>query len=637
MNRGRANSIRKWLCFVPLILLVIFHLVVNWLYISTNVTILGVDVPAHLGSTLVYNRILKQVDLKTLFKALTWSWNRPPLPFLTAVLLYRLFGISTDSALMSNSLYVIVLLLSVYGIGRRVYDRPVGLLAAFLVSTYPILFNLSRTFYPDFALTALVALSIYFLIGVDRFHNRKYSLLLGLTLGLGMLSKWSFVAFIGAPLLYVIIKSRAGLDIRSSVGIKAEASSPLHRILISPGVHMMAGLLLAAIWYLPNWDQLSGFLLGIWLFPLFGLLLAATFYILSRQPSPGTNLLSALLLGALVASLWSLPNLGFVRRFFVIGYSGVNVAGKPFSFRDPAIYLRYLRLMMTAQLSPLYFGAFVVAIFVLVYLRLKGSSVGQAVEISDHAWIIFLWFAVSLLVFTLSRTISVRFDVPLLPSVALITARGFWEVRRRSVRAALISTLITVGMVQFLALSFDSLDWLREVARFDLPMLGEGDLFAEGKLILLPNSGVTDKRFWIVPDILELVRVDMEAEGREEVWVAILGGRRYLNVLLLEYVRRLYEYPIEARPLAKGSETQPANPRLFEYDYVVQSVSLDEEMDREKDPLFDAVFDLMKTYELPNGDRAYIYKKRSVSGRLLLVTMPLVDRRKLGISEGIKG
>jgi len=452
-----------------------------------------------------------------------------------------------------------------------------------------------------------------------------------------MLSKWSFVAFIGAPLLYVIIKSRAGLDIRSSVGIKAEASSPLHRILISPGVHMMAGLLLAAIWYLPNWDQLSGFLLGIWLFPLFGLLLAATFYILSRQPSPGTNLLSALLLGALVASLWSLPNLGFVRRFFVIGYSGVNVAGKPFSFRDPAIYLRYLRLMMTAQLSPLYFGAFVVAIFVLVYLRLKGSSVGQAVEISDHAWIIFLWFAVSLLVFTLSRTISVRFDVPLLPSVALITARGFWEVRRRSVRAALISTLITVGMVQFLALSFDSLDWLREVARFDLPMLGEGDLFAEGKLILLPNSGVTDKRFWIVPDILELVRVDMEAEGREEVWVAILGGRRYLNVLLLEYVRRLYEYPIEARPLAKGSETQPANPRLFEYDYVVQSVSLDEEMDREKDPLFDAVFDLMKTYELPNGDRAYIYKKRSVSGRLLLVTMPLVDRRKLGISEGIKG
>lgn len=637
MTTRRSNSIRKRLSFTALILLVIIHLVVNWLYISTNVTILGVDVPAHLESTLVYNRILSHVDLKALFRALTWSWNRPPLPFLTAVLFYRLFGVSTDSALMSNSPYLIVLLFSVYGIGRRVYNRPVGLLAAFLVSTYPILFNLSRTFYPDFALTALVALSIYFLMGVERFHNRKYSLLLGLTLGLGMLSKWPFAAFVGASLLYVIIRSRGGLDIRLSVGIEAETSSPLHRILICPGVHIMAGFLLAAIWYLPNWDQLSGFLLGIWLFPLLGVLLAATFYILSRRPSPGTNLLSALLLGALVASLWSLPNLGFVRRFFVIGYSGVNVAGKPFSFRDPAIYLRYLRLMMTAQLSPLYFGAFIVAIFVLVYLRLKGSSMRRAVEISDHAWIIFLWFTVPLLVFTLSRTINVRFDVPLLPSAALITARGFWEVKRRWIRVVLISTLITVGMVQFLALSFDGLGWLQEVARFDLPMLGEGSLFAQGKLILLPNSGVTDSRFWIEPDILELVRADMEVEDREEERIAVLGERRYLNVLLLEYVRRLYQYPIEACGLAKGSETQPANPRLFEYDYVVRPVSLDEETDRERDPLFDAVFDLMKRYDLPNGDRVYIYKKRSVSGQLLLVTTPVVNRGKPGISRGIKG
>jgi len=127
---GQAGDV----CF--LMLLAGFHIANNWAYVSKRVTIRGWDRPAHLVRTLIYNDILKDIDVRSLFEAMTWSWNRPPLRHLTAVPFYRLFGVSTDVALMSNAVFIVMLLFSVYGIGKRMYSRGTGLLAAFLVSAW---------------------------------------------------------------------------------------------------------------------------------------------------------------------------------------------------------------------------------------------------------------------------------------------------------------------------------------------------------------------------------------------------------------------------------------------------------------------------------------------------------------------
>ena len=205
-RRSHANEV---LHFGALVCLVGFHVLNNWIFVSTQVTILGWDRPAHLIRTLIYNDMLQQVNLRSLFEVLTWSWNRPPLFHLSAVPLYRLFGVSTDVALMSNAVYVAILLLSVYGLGRRICNASVGLLAAFVVSTYPILFSISRMPYVDYALTAMVSLGIYLLVACEGFRRRGYCLLLGLVIGLGILTKWPFVAFVGGPLAYVVIRSGA--------------------------------------------------------------------------------------------------------------------------------------------------------------------------------------------------------------------------------------------------------------------------------------------------------------------------------------------------------------------------------------------------------------------------------------------
>jgi len=139
----RRSGLVKALCLGAVLGLVAFHLVNNWIFVSTQVTILGWDRPAHLIRTLIYNDMLQEINLRSLFEVVTWSWNRPPLSHLIAVPFYRVFGVSTDVALMRNGLYVAVLLLSVYGIGRKMYNAQIGLLAAFMVSTYPILFSIS--------------------------------------------------------------------------------------------------------------------------------------------------------------------------------------------------------------------------------------------------------------------------------------------------------------------------------------------------------------------------------------------------------------------------------------------------------------------------------------------------------------
>ena len=121
------------LTLVAALALVAFHVVSNWAFVATQVTILGWDRPAHLVRTLVYNDILQEVNIRSLFEVMTWSWNRPPLSHLVAVPLYRLFGVSTDVAVMRNAIFVAILLFSVYGIGHRFYGARVGLLAAFIV------------------------------------------------------------------------------------------------------------------------------------------------------------------------------------------------------------------------------------------------------------------------------------------------------------------------------------------------------------------------------------------------------------------------------------------------------------------------------------------------------------------------
>jgi len=90
-------------------------------------------------------------------------------------------------------------------------DRGAALFATFLVSMYPGIFTIARVYMLDLALTAMVALSIYFILKSNLFNSTRVSILLGVALGFGMLTKWTFPIFLFAPTVYSLAIS----DLRS--------------------------------------------------------------------------------------------------------------------------------------------------------------------------------------------------------------------------------------------------------------------------------------------------------------------------------------------------------------------------------------------------------------------------------------
>jgi 4-amino-4-deoxy-L-arabinose transferase-like glycosyltransferase len=625
MGEASARSDTKrgrWLGLAAVCGLVLFHAANNWAFVSAQVTILGWDRPAHLVRTLIYNDMLAQVNLRSLFEVLTWSWNRPPFSHLLTVPLYRLFGVSTDVALMKNAIFVAVLLLSVYGIGRRLYDTRVGLLGAFIVSTYPILFSISRMPYIDYSLTAMVALSIYLLVASEGFRRRGYSLSLGVAIGLGILTKWPFVAFAGGPIAYVAVRSGALRDIRAALTAGTEVHSKWRRLWASPLFHALAGACLTLLWYWPNLDRLEGFALGYWLIPISWVLVSLTLFALSRPPGQGAHLMSAMLIGATVGSVWSLPNLRFSERFVTVVFSGLNMEGSGLGPLNPSFYVRYLRYLPYEQLSPLYFVVLVFAVVFLLYSHWRNKG-GRSFwrGIGQSTWILGLWFGVSMMVFTFSRTMNSRFDVALLPPLALISARGLLEIRSVIVRRTVVALVVFLGLVQFFALSYDGLGWLREMAVVRLPGIGEVNLLAEGSYVELPSSDRTDSRYFVGPLVLEVVEEHRLRDGRDTVQLGNLVNRSYSNNAILQYLMYDAYGGIELREFARdGWEQPPFYEKLFECDFLLmksdplpglrQSGQEAMKILQTSPSFFEESFEIVWEHTVPDGDTVYLYKKR---------------------------
>jgi hypothetical protein len=614
-RRGRLLSLAAVLGLVA------FQIYNNWVFVTKQVTILGWDRPAHLVRTLIYNDMLQAVNIRSIFEVLTWSWNRPPLSHLVAVPLYRLFGASTDVALMGNAVFVAMLLFSAYGIGKRLFSRQVGLLAAFLVSTYPILFSISRMPYVEYSVGAMVTLAVYLLVACNGFRHRGSSLLLGLVLGLGILTKWPFVAFTGGPIAYVAVRSGALRKAKAGLAAKADVSSILRRWRVSPFFHGLAGLGLTMVWYWPNRDRLEAFALGYWLIPISWLLVSGTLYALSRPASQGANFLSAIMVGATVGSIWSLPNLRFSERFLTVVYSGLNMEGAGLGPLDPAFYIRYLRYLPHEQLSPFYFVVLILAVCVLIWEGWRRKPAWRFLsEAGDSTWILLLWFGVSMLVFTFSLTMNSRFDVALLPPLALLSANGLCGIKSVLLRRIIVSVVVVAGMLQFFALSYDELGGLREGAMVPVPGGGQVNLLGEGSYIELPASGRTDARYFVGPLVLDFIEQDKRKDGRDTVQLANLVNRSYSNNAIFQYLMYDAYGGIELREFARsGWEEPPFYERLFECDYLLTKSDpypgLREggqeamEIIESSPSFFEQVFQVVWEHSLPDGDTVYLYKK----------------------------
>ena len=186
-------------------LIVLFYIVNNYVWLKKSLQFPSFFYYAFdfAKVTELYDHLI-QFNIKGLINQFYTDHN-VSLHSLSAALISIVFGKSILAINMFNNiLYFILAVVSVYLIGQMIADKKTGLLAIVIFSLYPAVFGISRLYVVEFAVMGTVALSIWCLLKTEEFSNRKFSLLFGITVVWGMLLKYSFLAFLVGPLIYVL-------------------------------------------------------------------------------------------------------------------------------------------------------------------------------------------------------------------------------------------------------------------------------------------------------------------------------------------------------------------------------------------------------------------------------------------------
>jgi 4-amino-4-deoxy-L-arabinose transferase-like glycosyltransferase len=206
-----------------LILLLIwgFGAICDRIWLSLDNSIPGWDQSDYLTGTLNYWRALQNIQLSSNeWWQSFWllSSKIPPLTYIITGLTQNIFGAGQDQAMLVMLLFSGVLIYSVYGIGKVLFNATVGLWAAALCQLLPGLYRLRLQFLLDYPLAAVVTLCFFCLTAWHNVHKSRLNnkitisslalrwylvIVFGISLGLALLIKQSALFFLLTPIIWV--------------------------------------------------------------------------------------------------------------------------------------------------------------------------------------------------------------------------------------------------------------------------------------------------------------------------------------------------------------------------------------------------------------------------------------------------
>jgi len=206
---------KKTVCLALLIALLIFHIVNNIIFISIYPLAEGKDSYAHITAFNNFCQIIENGKLNPFYvqgKSLLHNLvfvviDYPPFFYFSAFIFKLLFGgFPINAPILISTFYLLILLGAVYSIGERI-NPETGIIAAFVCGMYPLIFLPSRHFNLELMLCAIIAVAVLILLRTNYFADRKSSILLGVIIGFGMLTKQTFLIYIAGPFLVYVIYS----------------------------------------------------------------------------------------------------------------------------------------------------------------------------------------------------------------------------------------------------------------------------------------------------------------------------------------------------------------------------------------------------------------------------------------------
>lgn len=466
----------KW-AYLSLLAIYLVNVIYNYIWIIQDKKPPGWDDAAHLMLSLSYYQILADPGWDMIGKMVQVSSYYPPFYHFFTAFMYLLFGKSLDVALMTNSVFLGILLLSVFGIGKKIFNEEAGLVAAVLVTLYPSIFALERVYMLELPLVAMVSLSVYFLILTDHFKSLKFSIAFGITIALAVLTKWTAAFFIIGPLLCIIHDtfSPRTIEQRIALGLKSQK--------IEKTCHYCGKALKNN--YIQHTDKnfCSKDCKKKW-----------KLQSKNRKNAPhfsrAVNLGIAIFVSFIVASIWYIPHLSDVYNNIIIGQTFAGAAeGDPSVLTIPSIRY-YILTLLDFQISPILAVLFFVGV---LYLLKK----------KENQLLLFLWIFIPYLAFTLFRNKDYRYTLPIVGAIALISALPLVKINSKKLKAAVFSIILIIGGLQ-LYLMAAGMDSLSKATSVDVKDYGTFKLF--------PSMGYSArplwKEDWKTADTLETITSD---------------------------------------------------------------------------------------------------------------------------------
>lgn len=194
--------------------IIAFVAINGWYWLSADNYPPHWDMANHLRNSLTYtdafHRILDSTNLYDTLKATYYFFVKletyyPPFTYWVSVPFIFFAGRTFDAAAMSNAFFLITLVVTMYGIGKHIWNSMTGLLAACIALGFPIIAGQFHEFQLDMPLTVMTAVAFWTLLKTERWQKPWWSVAFGVASGLAMLTKWPYPAFIIGPVIYEVI------------------------------------------------------------------------------------------------------------------------------------------------------------------------------------------------------------------------------------------------------------------------------------------------------------------------------------------------------------------------------------------------------------------------------------------------
>ena len=201
INKNFSNS------NIVLILIIFSSFFIDKIYISNTFYLAEWDQGYHLSNLFRTYNILEKINLFSFdwwndFWSITNSY-RGPLTYAISSFFLFIFGKTYNNSLLSNQIFSIITILSIYNISKELGDEKSGLWASFIFAFNPYIFEQRVDYLIDLSQLSFITLNCFNLFKLlNSRNNLLYCFSNGITLGFLFSVKPTGILYIALPYIY---------------------------------------------------------------------------------------------------------------------------------------------------------------------------------------------------------------------------------------------------------------------------------------------------------------------------------------------------------------------------------------------------------------------------------------------------